>query len=116
MKKIIQTIYNGFTWIIDVLLFGQWVKFWDWIKDIHASTADASSKRVYGGIMVLSAVGSFLCWGKGWFPLETFTGPLYAAWTLLLIIGSGMISIEVLIKLAEVIAKLKGEKKTGINE
>ncbi len=106
MKAFFVQLYHGFLWIRDILTFGQWVKFWDFIKIAHSSSDEASSKRLYGGIIVLNCIIIFYLFAAQVFKLDAWT-PLAPYWLILLMSGLGLISLSVLEKIVEVITELK---------
>ncbi len=113
MKTFFQKLYQGILWIRDVLLFGQWNKFWDWIKLAHSSSDDASSKRLYGGIIVLNCIIIFYLFSSQVFKQEvwTFVAPY---WLILLMSGLGLISLSVLEKVVQIITELKIKQIPGL--
>ena len=106
MKNFFYTLYLGFLWIRDVALFGQWVKFWDWIKLAHSSSDEASSKRLYGGLLILSCITVFMLFCAGVFSIAAWT-TMFAAWFIMLISGLGLISLAVLEKVTQIVADFK---------
>jgi hypothetical protein len=112
MKAFFVQIYHGFLWLRDILIFGQWLKFWDWIKIAHSSSDEASSKRLYGGIIVLNCIIIFYLFSSSVFKPEvwTFVAPY---WLILLMSGLGLISLSVLEKVVQIIADLKVKQIPG---
>jgi FtsH-binding integral membrane protein len=106
MKKMLQIVYQWILWVRDVVVFGQWTKFWDFIKLAHSSSDEASSKRLYGGIIVLSCLASFYLFSAEVFSLKAWT-VMAPYWTFLLLSGIGLISISLVEKLAQIIANFK---------
>ena len=96
----------------DVLLFGQWVKFWDWIKLAHSSSDEASSKRLYGGIIIINCILVFDLFSKGIFPVSNWN-IMYSGWFTMLFTGAGMISLAVIEKVAQIIADVKIKRIDG---
>lgn len=87
-------------------LKGQWIALWNWVKLAHSSSEEASTKRLYGGIIVLNSILTFDLFAKGVFSLEAWT-TLYSGWYSLLFMGAALISISTLEKLAMIIANFK---------
>ena len=98
-----------------ISFFGQWYKFWDWIKVAHSSSDEASSKRLYGGILILSCIITFILFAQGVFPIENWQA-IYSGWYSLLFIGFGLISVSTVEKLAGVIANFKIQRLFGDKE
>lgn len=114
--KLINKIYEIILWIRDVATFGQWILFWNWIKLAHSSSEEASSKRLYGGIMILSCIVLFFLFSAGIFDMGAWP-QIAPYWTFLLVLGVALISISTVEKIAQVIANLKiqqifGKEKT----
>jgi len=105
MKAIFLAILSPLFWIRDFVT-GQWINFWNWIKLAHSSSEDASSKRLYGGVIILVCLFVFIAFSAGWFPIKAWP-TLYPAWFTLLFIGSGMISLAVVEKVADIITRIK---------
>ena len=114
MNKFFQSIGKAVLWIRDTLLFGQWINFWNWIKLAHSSSDDASSKRLYGGIIVLNCLVIFDLFSAGIFKHDAWK-ELASYWNFSLILGASMISVEVIIKLASVISSLRSGKTSQDN-
>ena len=90
----------------DVLLFGQWVKFWDWIKLAHSSSDEASSKRFYGGIIVINCIIILYLFSAQVFKPSVWT-TIAPYWIILLLSGMGLISLSVLETIVQLITELK---------
>jgi hypothetical protein len=114
MEKFFDTIYLGFIWIRDVLLMGQWNRFWDWIKIAHSSSDEASSKRFYGGIIVINCIIILYLFSAGVFKLIVWTN-IAPYWIILLVSGLGLISLSVLEKIIQLITELKIKQIPGSN-
>lgn len=103
MEKTLE-FFNNFP--IISFLKGQWINLWNWIKLVHSQSDEASSKRFYGGIIILNCIIVFDLFAKGIFPIAHWID-LYSAWYSLLFIGAALISISTLEKLANIIAAFK---------
>ena len=90
MKKVLE-FFNDFPFIS--FLKGQWILFWNWIKLAHSSSDEASSKRLYGGLSILTCITTLVLVMAGKFPKEVWT---VAApyWTFLLVIGVALLSLS----------------------
>lgn len=109
MDKIVE-FFNKFPVI--GFLRNQWILFWDWIKLAHSNLDEASSKRFYGGVIILNCIIVFDLFAKGVFSITNWTS-LYSAWYSLLFIGAALISISTIEKLAMIIANFKIKKLFG---
>lgn len=109
MDKVLN-FFNNFP--IISFLKGQWIVFWNWVKLAHSQSDEASSKRLYGGILILNCIIVFDLFGKGIFPIDSWQ-TIYAGWYSLLFIGSALISISTLEKLASIIANFKIQQLFG---
>lgn len=106
IKTFFKKIYAGWLWIVDVVVWGQWTKFWDWIKLAHSQSDEASSKRLYGGLIVISCLVSFFLFSAQVFSTKAWV-ILAPYWTFLLIMGVGLISLGVVEKVAAIIESVK---------
>jgi hypothetical protein len=106
MKKLFETIYNGWLWVVNIAVFGQWTKFWDWIKLAHSQSDEASCKRLYGGLGVLACIAILFLVGLGVISPQAWSY-IAAYWTILLVFSFGMISLGVVEKVAGLITTLK---------
>ncbi len=113
MKTFFKTIYQGYLWIIDIVLWGQWVKFWDFIKLAHSSSDEASSKRLWGGVMITCCMIMLYLFAASVFSTTVWT---YIApyWTFVLVLGAGMISLGVVEKISALISNFKIAKIEGL--
>lgn len=102
----IRKLYEWLLWTRDVATFGQWVRFWDWIKLAHSSSDEASSKRLYGGLFILNCILSFDFAMKFDVAVGTWN-TLFTAWFVMLLAGIGMIAFSVLEKIVTVITEFK---------
>lgn len=93
-------------------LRNQWILFWNWIKMVHSHSDEASSKRFYGGIIILNCIIVFDLFSKGVFKIGDWN-TLYSAWFTLLFVGVALISISTLEKLSTIIANFKIKKLFG---
>lgn len=114
MKKFFNTLYIGFFWIRDILLMGQWNKFWDWIKTAHSSSDEASSKRFYGGIIVINCIIILYLFSAQVFKSNVWTN-IAPYWIILLMSGLGLISLSVLEKIIQLVTELKIKQIPGSN-
>ena len=105
--KYFLTILNNFP----ILGFfrNQWVFFANWLKIVHSNSDEASSKRFYGGIILLNCILAFDLFSAGVFSPD-YWNILYSAWYSLLFIGFALLSISTVEKLAAVIANFKIQK------
>lgn len=109
MEKYFKIVYGWILWIRDTLLFGQWTKLCDFLKLAHSQSDEASSKRLYGGLIILNCLAVFDLFSKGVFPVANWS-IMYPGWFTLLFIGAGMISLSVIEKVAQIIADVKINK------
>lgn len=90
-------------------LRNQWIKCWDWIKLAHSSSEDASSKRLWGGMILATSLSSFMLFAADVFPSKNFT-LLAPYWYFLVLVGVSLLSISTIEKLAQIIANFKINK------
>jgi len=112
MKAFFQKIYEWILWLRDIVIFGQWNKFWDWVKLAHSSSDEASSKRFYGGIIVLNCIVIFYLFSAQVFKPAIWVN-MAPYWIILLMSGLGLISLSVLEKIIQLITDLKIKQIPG---
>jgi len=105
-KKIFDNLYNGFFWLRDIVIWGQWTKWWDWMKLMHSASEDASSKRFWGGFLIFWSVVAFFLAAFGVLTV-TVWDKLFTAWLIMLTSGLGLISLAVLDKILSLTNSLK---------
>lgn len=87
---------------------------WRFFKDVHSGSKTESSKRLYGGIIIIALLTLMYFVALGLTPLDLWKG-IEGMWEIALYIGSGLLGLGAISEIVQM-ATSNRNKKGGTND